>query len=252
MSSNIIAMVQIAKPSIEDAFKGFLEEESKRLASKTLRRYKEVIGLLTDHLNNYGTEPLSNAEKAFFEKHYNAEGEAHRDFCDIFGPEMIFRTLDSFFDYYMIRKVMAGEELKRASGTVVKKLSKYLAQNGFITEETAAEGMEEGGEAASVLPIAEKASRILGDYVENQGLYFKDFEKEEDDYMEFDHFTISKLEPGQIWFELYDEGKSKKFGPISVPETATKLLKEGWDISCSFGRSRGKWQMIEVANVYPN
>ncbi len=251
MSSNVLTMVQIAKPSIKDVFRGFLEVESKRLAPKTLQKYEIVIGLLTDHLNNNGSEPLSTAEKAFFEKYYNAEGEAHRDYCDIFGPEKIFHTLGSFFGYYMIRKVFAGEELKRASGTVVKKLSKYLAENGLITPETATEGIEEGAVAVSVLPLAEKASRILGDYVDDRGLCPNDFEDHEN-YMEFDHFTISKLAPGQIWFELYDEGKLKEFGPISVPKSATKILQEGWDISCGFGRSKGQWNMIEIANVYPN
>lgn len=250
MSSNVITMAQIAKPNINDVFKSFLEEESKRLAPKTFRKYKEALDLLGSHLNSYGSEPLLTAEKAFFDKHYNAEGDAHRDFCDIFGPEKIFETIGSFFSYFMIRKVMAGEELKRTTGTVVKKLSKWLVEKNLISEESAASAEEEGSEASTFLPIAEKASRILGEHAYSKGLYPNDFE-DDDDYIEFDHLTITKLEPGKLWLEYHDIGEDKVLGPISVPASATKLLKPGWDISCGLGRTRGKWQIIEMGNVYP-
>lgn len=36
-----------------------------------------------------------------------------------------------------------------------------------------------------------------------------------------------------------------------APEEATKLLRDGWDVSCALARVHGTWRMIDVANVYP-
>ena len=249
--SNVIAMAQIAKPCINEVFAQFLEDQAKRLTPKTLRKYEQVISLLQSHLDNYGHDCLSTAEQALFEKHYNTEGNAHRNYCDLFGPEKVFETIGSFFSYFMIRKVMAGEELKRASGTVVKKLSQWLVERGLISEASAEKGEEEGSDAVTLLPLAEKASRILFEHADAQGLHPNDFEDDED-YIEFDHMTISRLEPGKIWLEYHDIGEDKTLGPVTVPASATKLLKEGWDISCGLGRTRGKWQIIEMGNVYPS
>jgi len=37
-----------------------------------------------------------------------------------------------------------------------------------------------------------------------------------------------------------------------VPRKATELLQKDWDISCAVARIRGKWRLVEVANVYPH
>src|SRR2546428_13897624 len=42
----------------------------------------------------------------------------------------------------MVRKVMAGEELLRASGTVAKKLASWLHEQGYITDEQRKEAAE--------------------------------------------------------------------------------------------------------------
>lgn len=251
MNSNALTEAGIAKPTINEVFTQFLEVQAKRLSPKTLRRYEEVISLLQDHLDNYGHDGLSAAERALFEKYHNMEGKNHRAYCDLFGPQKISGELGSFFGYFMIRKVMAGEDLKRTSGTVVKKLSQWLLSEEFISEKAAADGMEEGSEAATVLPLAEKASRILFEHAENSGLHADDFE-DNDDYIEFDHLTISKLELGKLWLDYHDVEGSKSIGPIAVPSSATKLLRVGWDISCGLGRKCGKWQIVEMGNIYPN
>ena len=62
----------------------------------------------------------------------------------------------------MIRKVVAGQDLKRAAGTVMKKLSTWLAAQGHVAEDEAQEGADLGAEAARDLPKAERAARILG------------------------------------------------------------------------------------------
>ena len=149
----------------------------------------------------------------------------------------------------MIRKVMAGQDLRRAAGTVTKKLSKWLAVKGYISEEEAQEGADDGTAAARDLPNAERAAQILVNAIESLAIAPNDLADE--DYLEFDHFTISEIEPGKLWLEIFEGGKRDLCGPIRVPNSATKLLRRGWDISCSLGRVRGKWRILEVANVYP-
>jgi hypothetical protein len=70
--------------------------------------------------------------------------------------------------------------------------------------------------------------------------------------VDFDHFTISKVEPGKIWLEVWeDDGKPRPRGPIPAPKTATRILRKGWEVSCTLVRLGRTWYMVEVANVYP-
>ena len=107
--------------------------------------------------------------------------------------------------------------------------------------------MEEGADAARKLPNAERATQILFEATDN--LVFEDGDEEYEEYLEFDHFTIARIEPGKLWFQTY--GEQGMLGPVAVPEAATGLLEAGWDISCALGRIGGEWRIVEVANVYP-
>lgn len=249
MAGKTVKLPQPADPTIDQVLEEFLAQQRKRLKPRTVSRYEDVLNLLRHHLNGYAYEGLSEAESALFDRHFNAEGEEHREFCQLFGPDKIIGNLGSFLGYFMIRKVMAGQDLKRAAGTVTKKLSKWLAAKGYVSDDEAQAGTDRGAEAARDLPKAERAAGILFDAVENLAIDPNDLADE--DYLEFDHFTITKVEPGKLWLENFEGGKTHLYGPLPVPNSATKLLREGWDISCSLGRVRGKWRIVEVANVYP-
>ena len=249
MAARVVKLAQPASPTINQVFQEFLAEQRDRLTPRTLSKYQDVLDLMRHHLNGYAYENLSKAESVFFDKHFNAEGAEHREFCSLFGPDKIIENLGSFLGYFMVRKVIAGEDLKRAAGNVTKKLSKWLAVKRYISEEAAQEGADEGADAARDLPKAERAAQILFEAVDDLGIDPNDFADEH--YLEFDHFTIGKVESGKIWLELSEGGNRHSYGPIPVPNTVTPLLREGWDISCSLGRVHGKWQIIEVANVYP-
>lgn len=246
----IIKLPQIAEPTIEQALEEFLAEQHEKLKPKTLSGYKDVLQLLKDYMNGYAYQALSKTEAAFFDKRYNAEGKEHREFCQLFGPDKLTEELGMFLGYFMTSKVMAGGDFKRLAGTVTKKLSKWLAEKGYISEEDAQMGEEEGAAAARDLPKAEKAGDILYQAAEN--IVFNPDKLEDDAYHDFDHYTIEKVEPGKIWLEVYNEKGKSIVGPIAVPKEATELLRKGWDISCAIARIRGKWRIVEVANVYPH
>lgn len=240
---------KIAEPTIEQALEEFLAEQQNKLKPKTSSGYRDVLQLLKDYINGYALQNLTNAESAFLDKHYNAEGKERREFCQLFGPDKITEELGMFLGYFMTRKVMAGADFKRLAGTVTKKLSKWLAEKGYVSEDDAELGEEEGAEAARDLPKAEKAGDIL--YHTAKDVIFDPDKLADADYHDFDHYTIKKVEPGELWFEVYTEKGSNTVGPVAVPKEATELLEKDWNISCALARIRGKWKLVEVANVYP-
>ena len=127
MAAKITRLPQPASHTIEQVFDEFLGDQRRRLRPRTLSTYEDVLGLLRDHLNGYAYQSLSTVEAALFDRYYNAPGDKHLEFCQLFGPDKIVANLGGFLGYFMIRKVVAGQDLKRAAGTVTKKLSTWLA-----------------------------------------------------------------------------------------------------------------------------
>lgn len=150
-------------PAIDAVLADFLAEQEKRLAPRTFRNYADVISLLTDCLNGYGHQsPLDAAERRRWETAF--DGDDEEAFVRVFGPEKIAENLGEFLDYFMIRKVMAGEELLRAAGTVTEKLAKWLGDRGYLDGVAVEDAVERGTAAARDLPKAEKLSRLLYDH----------------------------------------------------------------------------------------
>jgi hypothetical protein len=55
-----------------------------------------IVALFTQSLNGYAANSLSRFERARFDKLFNAEGEQHREFCDISAPSIFSRMSVSF------------------------------------------------------------------------------------------------------------------------------------------------------------
>jgi hypothetical protein len=249
MPGNVITLARSSDFTIEQVFADFLAHERTELDAKRLRTCADVLDLLRDHMNGYAYESLSTAEGALFRRHFDAEGEAHREFCQIFGPEKIVEHLDTFLGWFMVSKVMAGLEFKKASGTVTKRLVQWLAAQGYVEADDAGRGAASSGRAARDLPKAERAARMLaGAAAEHE---VEPDALADEDWVEFDHLTLTKVAPGELWFEVWDTGGARQIGPVPAPITATKLLRKGWAISCGLARIGGIWRMVEVANVYP-
>ena len=151
------------KPRISEVLAEYLRAEKGRLAPKTHARYTGVIALFTHSLNSYAANSLSQFERARFDKLFDAEEEQHREFCDIFGPEHILGNVGEFLNYFMVSKVIVGADTLRASGTVIKKLAKWLAEQRYVRTDDAALTIEQGSDAARDLPAAEKLSTLLYD-----------------------------------------------------------------------------------------
>ena len=247
MRKKLVNLPKLASPTMEQVLDEFLSAQRKRLNLRAFTQYSHIIDLFKNCMNSYGYQSLTKAESALFEKHFNATGDQRRQFCQIFGPDKIIENIGEFLSYFMIRKVIAGRDLMRAAGTVTKKLSAWLTEAGYVPLREAEEGGRIGAEAARELPRADRVAYML--FQSTQSLSMNPNEVDEEDYIDFDHFVISRIEPGRIWLEpLLGEGT---FGPISVPEKATEMLREGWEMSCALGRIRGRWRIMEMGSVYP-
>jgi hypothetical protein len=229
------------KPTISEVLAEYLRAEKSRLAPKTHARYTDVIGLFTHSLNGYAASSLSQFERARFDKHFDAKGDQHREFCDIFGPEHILDNVGEFLNYFMVSKVIVGADTLRASGTVMKKLAKWLVERGYAKSDDANLTIEQGSDAARDLPAAEKLSAILYDLTVGR-------HEPRDSDIE-GRFSITKIEPGRVWLQDEDDGKS--YGPILLSEKATKLCCVGWIISGAVRKSGNRCVLVEALQVYP-
>ena len=229
------------KPTISEVLAEYLRAEKGRLAPKTHARYTDVIGLFTHSLNGYAANSLNQFERARFDKHFDAKGDQHREFCDIFGPEHILENVGEFLNYFMVSKVIAGADTLRASGTVMKKLAKWLVEQGYAKTDDANLAIEQGSDAARDLPAAEKLSTLLYDLTAGR------HEPSESDIE--GRFSITKIEPGRIW--LQDEDDGENYGPILLSEKATKLCRVGWIISGAVRKSVNRCLLVEAFQVYP-
>jgi len=234
---------QTAKSTIAQALSEFLAEQERRLSGESLSRYKEVVELLKTSLNSYAYQGLCGADAQRFDRLYNARGEEHREFCEIFGADQILPNLREFLGYFMVRKLIAGAELMRAAGTVTRALSKWLVQEGYIAAAEGREGAEQAAAAARELPQAQALARALSEFVERQAAG-----DEGEDEAEEDRYLITEVENGRIWLQPMD---GRKLGPLALPPSLARRCKVDWTISGVVGQVRGKWRLLEVWNVYP-
>ena len=226
----------LAKPNIEDVLEQFLDDKREQLKPSTIRKYENIINLFKHSLNGYAYQALDKAETELFDQLYNAEGKAHREFVQVFGPEKIPGNVGEFLGYFMPRKVMCGKETLKSAGTVMKKLGKWLAEHGYVTDECPNNMIELGKEASTELPAAEELTKMLYEYADEHSV--SDWTDEVDDYL-----TVDKIEPGKLYFSDDDI-------VLKLPKRITDKCRVGWRINLCLGRTKKGWQIIEVGQVY--
>lgn len=226
--------------TIDEALTRFLDGQRARLAPRTFRTYDEVIDLFRDCMNMYGPNVLDAEDEKRWRAAFDAGDEDA--FTRLLDAGYINSMLGEFLGYFMIRKVMAGQELLRASGTVTKKLVGWLAEHGVIDQDAAAVQAERAAGAARDLPKADR----LADALHELSLRTTVKEPESADRWveEGIPLRITKIEPGKLWFE-------GEIGPLAVPRAASTLATVGWQVTVVLAFTRNRWWLVEVGNVYP-
>lgn len=225
--------------SINVILEEFLNEQRQRLKLKTFRDYESVVSLFKIYLNDYAHNYLGEADLECWEKEIEEDMES---FTRIFGAKQLSNgVFCEFLDYFIIRKVMSGEDFMKKAVRVMKKLVKWLYDNQYIHQAVYAE-MKEYFSEASNLPTAEKVSDLI--YEETKKSPRVMYEEEEEGYFYIDH-----VESGELWLQPMFDGNNL-IGPFSVSKKITDLCEEGWQLSGLVGKSKGKWYFIESGNVY--
>lgn len=225
--------------TIDEALDQFLDAQGQRLAPTTFARYADVVDLLRSCLNRYGHQWLAPAEARRWQAAYDAGDE--EAFCHLFGAEKILEGYGEFLGYFMVRKVMASEDLLRAAGTVTRKLARWLADRGHVDASAAQQAAGHAAEAGRQLPRADRLAMLLHDVAALNPPLDTDA-LGDDDWIE-DYLAITRVEPGRLWFE----GR----GPIAVPDQASDLAEVGWEAFVALARVRGEWRLLETGFVYP-
>jgi hypothetical protein len=229
-----------ATVTIDEALEAFLEEQRERLSPKAMRNYDEVVFLLRSSLNSYAYDSLDEVEQKRWRKAFDDGDE--EAFTKLYGPDKIVGHLGEFLGFFMVRKVMAGEELLRASGTVAKKLASWLHEHGYITDEQWKEAAERGTDAAHDLPKADRLGHLLHLELEKTPRFDPD-DVPEEHWVE-DFLAIERVEPEALWFE-------GGIGPVRVSREASDLAQVGWGVNIVLAQLRGKWRIVELGFVYP-
>ena len=228
------------RPTIDEALGEFLAEQRERLSVRTFRNYADVVDLLRHSLDGYAYSSLDDGERRRWEEAFESGDE--QAFCHLFGPEKIAEHVEEFLGYFMVRKVMAGQELLKASGTVTGKLARWLASRRYIDESSAGGAAERAQAASRDLPVADRLGGLLHDVA--AGAPEIDIDALDDANWVEDQLAISDVQPGRIWFE-------GGVGPIEVPRQASDLARPGWTVFVTAARTAGSWHLIEVGFVYP-
>lgn len=225
-------------PTIRQALEAFLATRSTRQRGAA----RSALQLLEACLNHYAHDSLGPADARLFERLYNAEGAAHREYCDIFGPERIVPELRRFFGWFLIRKVMARAEDLAVTVRETGRFVEWLGERGYISTKAATEGAALAREALEVVPRAEEAAQLWHRQLERHSV-----ESSGDDIE--GHFRVTGIEKGRVWLESDEEGEV--LGPIAVPAEVAKRLAVGWEVSGVVRRVGRSWTVSEVWNVYP-
>lgn len=227
--------------TIDEILERFLADQRASLSARTMRSYDDVSDLLRDCLNGYGPNTLGKPALARWQNVYDAGDE--EAFCRLFGPEELFGNLDEFLGYFMIRKVMASQELLRSAGTVTKKLATWCHEHGYVSDDERADAVERGAEASRDLPRAEQLAALLFELSRATRSLDPDVLEAAD--LVQDHLMIERVEHGALYF-------SRGIGPLAVPAKAAALAKPGWRVNLTLARLGGTWRVVEVGNVYPS
>ena len=230
---------QITSPTITEVLGRFLKEQRMRIKSATFGKYEDIVYFFKESMNGYAYQSLGEKEEKLFDHFYNLKGEDHREFCDVFGPEKILENVSEFLNYFMIRKVICGKGMLKAAGTVIKRMTKWLAEHGHVDTEMAEVYADEAGEASKELPAMEELAYLLWRYAADQEEV--DFEETAEGY-----FNVRIVENDRLHLaDMHDRTLV-----VKLPEEITSKCKSGWSINLELGKTKDGWKILEVGNVY--
>ena len=113
---------------IKEVFEQFLSEQRSKLAHKTYRDYESVINLFANQLEGYAWNTLDSENKAYAEAQKKGKG-----FIEIYDHTYLKDNVGEFLDYFVPRKVMAGNEFTlKTCPRVMRKLLRWMRNKKLV------------------------------------------------------------------------------------------------------------------------
>ncbi len=223
-------------PTIDQVLDEFLSEQETRLSVRTYRTYQSVIGLLRQCLEDY-TLPVDPALAEAVEEARQARNE--HAVCSLCPPQEIMYGLREFLGWFLVRKVLAGQDFMKTAGSVTRRLVKWLDEHHYVDIGTV--GEDHIKELSEGLPKATRMRDQLDKWVRSRsrprlsGTYQS-------------HFQIVAITEGgwQIKAVLGDLS-----GEVAVPAKIRDSAQINWEVSGVVGRTADGLCWVEVWNVYP-
>ncbi len=188
--------------SINDALDQFLTEigEGNPNSSSSPR---SIIDSLRSCLSSYAHEGLSEFERARFDKEWSDD----RAYCDIFGPRNLDPShINYFLNFFVVRHVAGTKAFLKACGPLMEELAKWLMEKEYWTQDQMVYFQElVGDEPGDDLVACEKFKQAIFAYVASHPVADPN-DIPDEDYLE-DHFTITKVEPGKLCLDAFDQGE---------------------------------------------
>ncbi len=225
-------------PTINQVLDEFLAEQEKRLAPRTYRQYENVIDLLRYCLEDYVVLTDKKLEKAVDKAR---DAGAEDAVCSLCPPREIAGCISEFLGWFMVRKVVAGQDLMRAAGTVTRRLGRWLYEHEYIDIDDAEYFEEEGTQRGRALPKAKGLADRLAAWVENQPAVGSENTHES-------HFRIEAVTK-RGWMVKDVMGHLE--GDVFVPSELRNPQQVGWEVSGIIAETPRGLRWVEVWNVYP-
>lgn len=113
---------------IKDVFEQFLAEQESKLAPKTYRGYASVIELFGHQLDGYAWNNLEDGDQAYDKAHKQG-----KSFIDLYDHTHIESNVREFLDYFVPRKVMAGNEfILKTCPRVIRSLLRWMRNKKLV------------------------------------------------------------------------------------------------------------------------
>ena len=113
---------------IQEVFEQFLLEQETNLSPKTYRDYASVIELFEHQLDGYAWSNLDDGDKA-----YEEAQKQEKSFIDLYDHTHIESNVGEFLDYFVPRKVLAGDEFTlKTCPRVIRKLLRWMRSQKLV------------------------------------------------------------------------------------------------------------------------
>lgn len=241
MKGKVVQFPKASSLTIETVLNQFVEQFPG--SEKAQDDCENTIELFTQYLDNYAYDSLSREEEKLFEYYYNLDGDKHKSFCQLFGPEKIAENTREFVSYFLVKKVMGSPTFLGKAVGIIQKLVQWLHAKSYVGADTFEQIMPDISNAKKNLPRAEKAAGLLWSEA-TDGTIFNTERVDESGYMD-----VTRLEDGKLWLRPIG---GKEIGPVPVPVKVTDLLEVGWEVNCGLKKSGKSWKIVEVGCIYPH